>query len=465
MKKLIKPHKAVLIFAPGRSTTLTAAKIHQMLSARKHIVLNLQQLVRYKTEVMLAWKNQFDVLVLESQSSTENIQDVLNEISMILNKSGEEKRLFSITSRMGNTKQLSTFGHAFSTKLREEYEDWKFSDIATESNQSLLDKKVNFQGTELRIKDLVKESDFRMLSALDCDSISSLLANEKPSIGTPIENTLQYYIDRPLECVTNFKSGNQAESEKLVQFRQESSEELQGTSSYCGEKCNDSDQGRFQDGREKEKPIEYSGKKTLESSCTKDQKLLGRQNTGAFLNVQRGFRSKSIKFWSPRTLFDGEDRIILVTDNPGMEISTILTDLAKQTREWYPNRWVVRVNINNYTSTLRDMKTNSFEEEVAIKMLTEAARIKETEGSLLEKQLFNYTYNSTGNMAVLIDGVDEVSPHYTEQVIQIFRILSETKIRKIWVTVRNSVKDILEQKFQCESSSLSPSSVEDQKPF
>jgi len=111
------------------------------------------------------------------------------------------------------------------------------------------------------------------------------------------------------------------------------------------------------------------------------------------------------------------------------------------------------------------MKTNSFEEEVAIKMLTEAARIKETEGSLLEKQLFNYTYNSTGNMAVLIDGVDEVSPHYTEQVIQIFRILSETKIKKIWVTFRNSVKDKLEQEFQCKSCSLSPSSVEDRKPF
>ena len=58
----------------------------------------------------------------------------------------------------------------------------------------------------------------------------------------------------------------------------------------------------------------------------------------------------------------------------------------------------------------------------------------------MERELFNYIYNSTGNMAVLIDGVDEVSPHYTEEVIQILRILLKTEIRKIWVTSRNSVK-------------------------
>jgi len=77
MKQLTEPHKAVLIFAPGSSITLTAAKIHQMLSDTEHSILSLQQLIRYKTEVMLAWESKFDVLVLESQRSTENVQDFL----------------------------------------------------------------------------------------------------------------------------------------------------------------------------------------------------------------------------------------------------------------------------------------------------------------------------------------------------------------------------------------------------
>ena len=48
-----------------------------MLSDTEHSILNLQQLIRYKTEVMLAWESRFDVLVLDSQSSTENVQDIL----------------------------------------------------------------------------------------------------------------------------------------------------------------------------------------------------------------------------------------------------------------------------------------------------------------------------------------------------------------------------------------------------
>jgi len=56
--------------------------------------------------------------------------------------------------------------------------------------------------------------------------------------------------------------------------------------------------------------------------------------------------------------------------------STLLTHLAKQTRERHPDVWIVRVNINNYTSILHEMKTNGFDEESVIKLITEAARSK-----------------------------------------------------------------------------------------
>jgi hypothetical protein len=323
MEQMIESHKAVLIFAPGRSTTLTAAKIHQMLSATKHIILNLQQMVRYKTEVMLAWKNNFDVLVLESQSSTEKFKEVLNEIPIMLSECGVEKKFIFITHRMGNTEQIRALRETFSKKLREEYDYWVFSDIVTESTTFLLEKKVIFQGTEMQIKNLVKESDLRMLKALDCDSMSLLLANEKPSIGTPTENTLQYYIDRAIERVTNFKSGFQTEGETLVHFRKERLEELQGTSEYLEEKCNVSDYGqgipKFSLANDNEQGTrkQCSGNNALHSLCTKDQKLPRKKNTDEFSNMQRGSQRKSSNVWRPSTLLDGEDRIILVTDDPG----------------------------------------------------------------------------------------------------------------------------------------------------
>jgi hypothetical protein len=145
VKQLIEDHKAVLIFTPGRSTTLTAAKIHQMLSATKHIILNLQQLIRYKSEVFWAWKKSFDVLVLESQKTTENLEGIFNEISIILNECGVGKAFIFITETMGNTEQISALRRTFSTKLREEYDDWKFTDIVTESRTFILEKEVIFK--------------------------------------------------------------------------------------------------------------------------------------------------------------------------------------------------------------------------------------------------------------------------------------------------------------------------------
>jgi len=75
MKQLTETHNALLIFAPGSSTTLTAAKFQQMLSDTEHSIMNLLQLIRYKCEVMLGWESMFNVLVLDWQSSTENFQE------------------------------------------------------------------------------------------------------------------------------------------------------------------------------------------------------------------------------------------------------------------------------------------------------------------------------------------------------------------------------------------------------
>ena len=127
--------------------------------------------------------------------------------------------------------------------------------------------------------------------------------------------------------------------------------------------------------------------------------------------------------------------------------------------------WIVRVNIKNYTSILHEIKTNGFDENGALKLLHEAAQIKESDSVQLEKELFNYIYNSTGNMAVLIDGVDEVGSHYPGEIIHFLRILMKTKIRKIWITSRIFIKGQLEQEFQCQSYSMIPFSVEDHKSF
>ena len=128
MKHLTETHKVALIFAPGSSTTLTAAKIHQMLSDTEHIILNLQQLIRYKTEVMLAWKNRFDTLVLESDSSAEVSPDLFKELSGFLNDNVAEKKFIFISSSVGNIQQIHELRNIFRANLTEKYDVFTFTD-------------------------------------------------------------------------------------------------------------------------------------------------------------------------------------------------------------------------------------------------------------------------------------------------------------------------------------------------
>jgi len=413
MEMMIGGHKAVLIFATERSTTLTTAKIHQMLSATKHVILNLQQLIQYRTEVMLAWKSMFDVLVLESQRSAENLQDNFNQISIFLKECDVKKKFIFISSAFGNIQQTSDLCNTLSTKLTKEYDDWKFTDIVTNTRMSFLEKKVYFQGAEIKLSDIVKKYDVGMLNALDSDSISRLLGNEKLSIGIPIEGTVQYYIDRTLLCNEDIKIRFPVQEETNPALNNIILQELQDIISY----------------RKKE------------------------------------FDRKTLPGLTPSTLFEVEDRVILVTDEPGMGKSTLLTHLARETRKRHPDMWIVRVNINNYTRILNELKKKSCDENDVINLLTEAAKVKETDGLYLERRLFDYTCSSTGNMAVLIDGVDEVNPLYTEQVVQILRFLTRMKIKKIWVTFRNSMKGFPPQEFQWHSYSLAPFTEKDQKCF
>jgi hypothetical protein len=95
MKELTEPYEAVLMLPYTQSTTFAAVKFHQMLRGTEHIMLSLLQLLHYKTEVMLAWKRRFVVLVVESQTSTENFEVVADEISTFLNECGVKKSSFS----------------------------------------------------------------------------------------------------------------------------------------------------------------------------------------------------------------------------------------------------------------------------------------------------------------------------------------------------------------------------------
>ena len=95
------------------------------------------------------------------------------------------------------------------------------------------------------IKNIVKESDVHMFNALDLDSMSFLLANEKLAIGVPLGNTVMYFIYRALECKKYVELGSQNESEVLIHFGVGTLEELQCINTYRKKNCDSSDYEQY----------------------------------------------------------------------------------------------------------------------------------------------------------------------------------------------------------------------------
>jgi hypothetical protein len=83
--------------------------------------------------------------------------------------------------------------------LTVKYDECRFTDIVTESQRLFLEKKVHFQGMDTELKNIENNDDVGMLNTLGPDSISRLLVNEKLSIGIPIADTVECYIDRTVQ--------------------------------------------------------------------------------------------------------------------------------------------------------------------------------------------------------------------------------------------------------------------------
>ncbi|KAJ8705861.1 hypothetical protein PYW08_012907 [Mythimna loreyi] len=169
------------------------------------------------------------------------------------------------------------------------------------------------------------------------------------------------------------------------------------------------------------------------------------------------------------------DDIVLVTAEPGMGKTTLLTHLSINTKECNPEIWIVRINLLEYSrefSKWKEEKTNidtlealkfvcqvmlrdkgkNCDVEIELEDSTGGVYLKHCTGDQwteFELNLFLHNYNK-GMIIFLFDGFDEICPHYVKEVIKCINSVSnkQRKHRK-WITSRsyNEVQTILQREF------------------
>jgi predicted NACHT family NTPase len=135
---------------------------------------------------------------------------------------------------------------------------------------------------------------------------------------------------------------------------------------------------------------------------------------------------------------------MLLTAEPGMGKSTLLSYVEHEIKKCNPATWIVRLNLSEHTKTL---KNTEFESEVIEKckeFVWDAAHSPEQKALELEKELFRQALEETGNVAVILDGFDEISSEYGFKVMTLIKkIMSEMKLM-IRVASRSSDRVKLE---------------------
>lgn len=156
-----------------------------------------------------------------------------------------------------------------------------------------------------------------------------------------------------------------------------------------------------------------------------------------------------------------DEKINLVSAEPGMGKSTVLTQMALQTKNLDQQSWIVRVNLNDHTNELKNLSLDCKTLDKVLEFLNRVMNLK----SNFEKKILELMISECGGIMFLFDGFDEITPFYKEKVLTILKILKDTKVEIIWVTTRPHVKTALEDHLSTLSLTLEPMSREDQVEF
>jgi hypothetical protein len=161
------------------------------------------------------------------------------------------------------------------------------------------------------------------------------------------------------------------------------------------------------------------------------------------------------------SIWDLDEKAVLVVADPGMGKSSTTTHVARHTKERDPTSWVVRINWNDHTRKLQEIEAASFNSDTLVEFLC-SAEFPESKHTDFNRGLLKQALQSSGNVTVLMDGFDEISPTHADKAAVILSELMKTKVGRLWVTSRPVEKERLENKLSVTAFNMKRLSRESQ---
>jgi hypothetical protein len=188
------------------------------------------------------------------------------------------------------------------------------------------------------------------------------------------------------------------------------------------------------------------------SNDTKDQLFLNEILTCSAIGeriISNKTYSTSRDYYIPRTLklensivsekgfLNSPDPFSIVISGAGMGKTSLLNSLAELVKSDNSHCWIVNITLNDHTSYFLEISENLRTFDLT-DFLYDCLKISGHN----EKILFDDALRK-GNIFVVVDGFDEMSPYYTEITLDLIKNLSMQRLKKLIISSRPELEDQL----------------------
>jgi hypothetical protein len=161
-----------------------------------------------------------------------------------------------------------------------------------------------------------------------------------------------------------------------------------------------------------------------------------------------------------RNLSGNGQVFLIVVNSAGMGKTSLLNHLAEEMKDRYATHWIINIALNDHT---RYFEQNVFQtpESIADFLLNDLLKLE----SSFADRLFREAFLNVGNVQIILDGLDEIAPNYTDPVMTLMKTLQGLPAQKIIISTRPELGERLEKEFEKKRFEILPFTREEQEAF
>lgn len=465
VKDFINGKNQVMIYSTPGDVFLGSMQVYQTLQSidiykadNSYIVITLKKALRLKQLISESFTKNRLLVIACNIPLTNSAEAFLQELFSHL---PQQVKIILITA---HPQALNTLIRPYPIKVSTYEANGDFSELDRATQVSLQNRVIHFQGVSTSLGELIPDLD----EVIDATVLAELISTRQSIIGTPLAtDELAYFIERKFKralrvspkCLTKNKedifaivSTRPNRLARVIKDNVKDNATLQPFSEAT-ENTNLSHRFILLDQEYTAEQFKILCNKYPNHSLHhlvhhKNNRLHWQNSHGSLNNLRPHLESI-------RDIAELQEGCSIISAEPGMGKTTILSSLIHTLKQNNPTIWIFNISLLAIESKLSAIEFTDQKSIVDFFM---------QDATHLERKVFEYRL-AHGGIAFFLDGFDEIQTRSQTKIIRLLNLLKTTHAEKIVVTTRRHMENKLEESLSTLSYRLQSFKNEDTYVF